>query len=150
MRRITINLLVSILTFAIGIAGAALLGAFTTSKVSPNSRVVETTMTTSCPQKNQSLETAPISGGILNGKAISLPKPEYPAIARSARQSGTVSVQVIVDEDGRVISAKAVSGPPLLQAAAAKAAAEALFSPTKLSGKPVKVTGIITYNFELQ
>jgi len=59
---------------------------------------------------------APISGGVLNGKAISLPKPAYPPIARQAHASGTVVVQVTIDENGNVISARAVSGHPLLQA----------------------------------
>jgi protein TonB len=93
--------------------------------------------------------TAPISGGVLNGKAISLPKPAYPAVAKAARQTGTVTVQVTIDENGSVISARAVGGPPLLQAAAVQAAYGAKFSPTKLSGQPVKVTGVITYNFQL-
>src|SRR5678816_1571975 len=57
---------------------------------------------------------APISGGVLNGKAISLPKPAYPPIARAAHASGTVVVQVTIDENGNVISARAVSGHPLL------------------------------------
>ena len=90
---------------------------------------------------------APISGGVLNGKAISLPQPPYPAIARAAHASGTVIVQVLVDENGNVISAHAISGHPLLQAAAVAAARAAKFSPTKLSGQPVKVTGIVQYNF---
>jgi protein TonB len=87
---------------------------------------------------------------VLNGKAISLPKPAYPAIARTARASGTVVVQVVIDENGRVISAHAVSGHPLLQGVAVSAARGARFSPTKLSGQPVKVTGVITYNFVAQ
>jgi protein TonB len=93
---------------------------------------------------------APISGGVLNGRAISLPKPAYPAIARQAHASGTVVVQVTIDENGNVISARAVSGHPLLQAVAVGAARQARFSPTKLSGQPVKVTGVITYNFVAQ
>jgi protein TonB len=93
---------------------------------------------------------APISGGVLNGKAISLPKPAYPAIARTAHASGTVVVQVVIDENGNVISAHAVSGHPLLTAVAVAAARGARFSPTKLSGQPVKVTGVITYNFVAQ
>jgi periplasmic protein TonB len=93
---------------------------------------------------------APISGGVLNGKAISLPKPQYPQIARAAHASGTVTVQVLIDENGNVVSAHAVSGHPLLQAVAVQAARGARFSPTKLSGQPVKVTGVITYNFVAQ
>jgi TonB family protein len=90
---------------------------------------------------------APISGGVLNGKAISKPAPAYPAVARAARASGTVNVQVLIDEAGKVVSARAVSGHPLLQQAAVQAAYGARFSPTLLSGQPVKVSGVITYNF---
>lgn len=88
-----------------------------------------------------------ISGGVLNGKATSLPKPPYPAAARAVRASGAVSVQVLIDENGNVVSASAVSGHPLLRAAAVAAARGAKFSPTQLSGQPVKVSGVITYNF---
>lgn len=93
---------------------------------------------------------APISGGVLNGKAISLPKPPYPPIAKAAHASGTVTVQVTIDESGKVISAHAVGGHPLLQQAAVQAAYQARFTPTQLSGQPVKVTGVITYNFVAQ
>ena len=93
---------------------------------------------------------APISGGVLNGKAISLPKPAYPPIARAAHAAGTVTVQVLIDENGTVVSAKAISGHPLLQAVAVAAARQARFSPTKLSGQPVKVSGMIQYNFVAQ
>lgn len=88
-----------------------------------------------------------ISGGVLNGKATSLPKPAYPAAARAVHASGAVNVQVLIDESGRVVSASAVSGHPLLRAAAVAAAQGAHFSPTLLSGQPVKVSGVITYNF---
>jgi protein TonB len=91
-----------------------------------------------------------VSGGVLNGKAISKPPPAYPPIAKAARAAGTVTVQIVVDESGRVISASAVSGHPLLQQAAVAAARQARFSPTLLSGQPVKVSGVITYNFVLQ
>jgi len=91
-----------------------------------------------------------VSGGVLNGKAISKPQPAYPPIAKAARASGTVTVQIVVDENGRVISASAVSGHPLLQQAAVGAARQARFSPTLLSGQPVKVSGVITYNFVFQ
>lgn len=88
-----------------------------------------------------------ISGGVLNGKALSLPRPAYPPAARAIRASGAVSVKVLIDEDGNVVSASAVSGHPLLQAAAVAEARAAKFSPTQLEGQPVKVSGVITYNF---
>jgi protein TonB len=102
------------------------------------------------PKPSPVIPKAPISGGVLNGKALSLPKPAYPPIARAAHASGTVTVQVVIDENGAVISAHAIGGHPLLQQAAVGAARGARFSPTKLSGQPVKVTGVITYNFVAQ
>ena len=87
----------------------------------------------------------PISGGVLNGRALSLPPPEYPPELREV--TGTVVVQVVIDEAGNVISARAVSGPPLLQPASVSAAQQAKFQPTFLMGEPVKVTGVLTYNF---
>lgn len=93
---------------------------------------------------------APISGGVLNGKAVRLVQPPYPAIARSAHASGQVRVQIVIDENGNVISATPVSGHPLLQGAAAAAARQSKFTPTKLSGMPVKVSGVIIYNFVAQ
>ena len=90
-----------------------------------------------------------VSGGILNAKAINMPAPAYPASARAVKASGTVNVQVVIDETGEITSASAVSGHPLLRAAAVEAAKAAKFAPTMLSGEPVKVSGILTYNFVL-
>lgn len=90
-----------------------------------------------------------VSGGVLNGKVLSLTKPDYPAAARAVGAEGAVTVQVLIDEDGNVISASAVSGHPLLRAAAVAAAQAAKFSPTLLGGSAVKVSGVLTYNFSL-
>ncbi|HEY6230883.1 MAG TPA: TonB family protein, partial [Pyrinomonadaceae bacterium] len=90
---------------------------------------------------------APISGGVLNGKAISLPQPAYPPIAKAAKAAGTVAVNVTFDENGRVISASAFAGHPLLRAAAEAAARNARFNPTIVGGKHVKVNGTLTYQF---
>jgi len=102
------------------------------------------------PRPSPKIPRAPISGGVLNGKAIRLVQPAYPAIARAAHASGQVTVQVLVDENGNVISANPVSGHPLLKASAAAAARASKFSPTVLSGQPVKVSGVIVYNFVAQ
>jgi TonB family protein len=88
-----------------------------------------------------------VSRGVLNGEALSLPKPNYSKLAITANAQGQVTVQVTIDETGRVISANAVGGHPMLRADAERAARAARFSPTKLSDVPVKVTGVITYNF---
>jgi protein TonB len=91
----------------------------------------------------------PISGGVLNGTALSLPAPLYPEAAKRMRQQGVVMVDVVLDETGKVISASASSGPGALRDAAVQAALKARFSPTKLSGQPVKVSGVINYKFTL-
>ena len=101
---------------------------------------------------NTSAQTSPlkpkvISGGIVNGKAMSLPKPLYPAAAQAVKAGGAVNVQVTIDEKGNVISANAVSGHVLLRPSAETAARASKFNPTLLSLQPVKVTGLIVYKF---
>jgi TonB family protein len=94
-------------------------------------------------------EARVISGGVLNGKATSLPKPEYPADAARDKVAGQVKVQILIAENGTIETAYATGGVehPSLRQAAVNAAYLATFSPTKLQGKPVKVSGVITYNF---
>ena len=79
-----------------------------------------------------------------------LPKPEYPSDAQAAGATGTVVVQVTVDESGMVVSARAISGHALLRQAAVNAAQQARFTPTSIMGELVKVTGLITFNFVKQ
>jgi TonB family protein len=88
-----------------------------------------------------------VSIGVLNGKAVYLPKPPYPASAIAINAQGKVDVQIMIDEHGKVVSAKAVDGHPMLRGAAEQAAWGAKFTPTLLSNVPVKVTGVIVYNF---
>jgi len=91
-----------------------------------------------------------LEGGVLNGRAINLPQPEYPTIAKRAGAAGAVEVRILVDETGNVIEAKAVSGHPLLQSAAVSAARQAQFAPTKKEGQAVQVKGTLVYNFVAQ
>lgn len=91
----------------------------------------------------------PVSGGVLNGKAVFMPAPTYPETAKRMRTEGIVVVDVVVDETGKVISAQASSGPATLREVATMAATKARFSPTMLSGMPVKVSGVINYRFSL-
>ena len=88
-----------------------------------------------------------VSAGILNGKAKVLAKPEYPAAAKLAEASGTVSIHVTIGVDGKVYSAEPVSGHALLLPAARLAACSSKFEPTLLQGHPVTISGIIVYNF---
>ena len=84
---------------------------------------------------------------VLNSRANELPLPAYPPAALAVKAGGSVNVRVLIDEQGTVISASAVSGHPLLRTAAEAAAKKAKFAPTRLSGQPVKVSGILVYNF---
>jgi TonB family protein len=95
-------------------------------------------------------DNAPIEGGFLNGKAIDLPKAAYPDAARKNHESGTVQVKVIIDETGKVISATAIFGPEVLRDSAVKAAMRAKFKPSSVNGVPVKISGILTYDFVAQ
>ncbi len=91
-----------------------------------------------------------VSGGVLQGNAIKKVQPPYPPIAKAARASGAVQIQVTISEEGRVIEASPISGHPLLRDAALQAARQWVFKPTELSGVPVKVQGVLTFNFTLQ
>ncbi len=97
--------------------------------------------------KKPEAPSRPVTRGVLNGIAKNLPKPTYSAAAKAVGAQGQVNVQVMIDESGRVVSANAVSGHVLLRAESERAARNARFSPTLLSDVPVKVTGVITYNF---
>lgn len=88
-----------------------------------------------------------VSGGVLTGSATKKPIPEYPSAAKAADAGGTVTVQIVVDERGDVVSARAVAGHPTLFSASESAARRAKFKPTLLCGRPVRVSGFITYNF---
>lgn len=94
-------------------------------------------------QGQQNQRRPPIAGGMLNGKAIYLPVPEVPP----GDASGVVLVAVVIDEQGGVIEARAVSGPQHLHQAAVNAARLARFTPTLMMGEPVRVSGTLSYNF---
>ena len=91
-----------------------------------------------------------VSLGVIESKVVRKAVPPYPELAKRARASGSVPVQILLDEQGRVISAHATGGHPLLRSAAEQAAYQTRFSPTLLSNQPVKVSGVITFNFVLQ
>lgn len=79
--------------------------------------------------------------------ALEMPKPDYPAAARSVRASGAVAVEVKIDENGNVVSAESLSGHPLLAPSAVKVAKKAKFISSVSKGEPVKIIGIVVYNF---
>jgi TonB family protein len=113
---------------------------------------IRKTLKTSSPNTGsgfEALENANVNESVLRGKAVEMPRPDYPVAARREHAAGTVAVQITVDEEGNVISAKAMRGHPFLRGAAEEAARRAKFTPTLLCGRPMKVTGVIVYNFVL-
>jgi len=118
---------------------------------SSSNEVVPETTAVKIPEPPPAIERKPgptKSLGVITGKATHLPKPTYTAAAVAMNAQGDVTVQVTIDEHGKVISAKAIKGHPLLTREAERAALNARFSPTTLSKVPVKVAGIIVYNFK--
>ena len=115
-----------------------------TAKPTPQSAPSKQPETTpaSPPSKSQ------ITGGVLNDKAIEMPKPKYPEAAKQAGVSGLVRVRVTIDEEGNVIAAEAIDGPKELREAAVEAARKARFEPVRLHGQNIKVSGVLTYKFE--
>jgi TonB family protein len=95
------------------------------------------------------LPTIRVSTSVLEGTLIDKPAPIYPAEAKDGRISGEVTVEILVDESGKVQHASAISGPRLLQEAAVNAAYKAQFRATKLGGRPAKVVGVLRYRFVL-
>ncbi len=85
--------------------------------------------------------------GVINARAVDLVKPRYSEVAKRMRLVGEVNVDVTIDENGKVVSARATSGHPFLRDSAERAAMQSVFTPTLLSNQPVKATGTIIYRF---
>jgi len=125
----------------------------------PQSRVARkigfarTQVTAARPSATAEATNAPkkitVSGGVLQGSALKKPQPAYPAVAKAAKASGAVQVQISISEEGKVTDASVVSGHPLLRDASLDAARQWEFKPVELSGTPVKVQGVLTFNFTL-
>jgi TonB family protein len=87
-----------------------------------------------------------VNAGIVNDKALIIPKPRLNA--NPPKQEITISVQVVIDESGNVIYAKAISGHPLIRYAVERAAKQAKFPPTLVNPGPVKVKALLVYKFK--
>ena len=88
-----------------------------------------------------------VSGSVLNGSAKKMAKPVYPPAAKAVHVGGGVKIQVIIETDGTDFWAEPISGHPFLSNSARNAACSSQFTPTFLSGQPVRVSGIVVYNF---
>jgi len=93
--------------------------------------------------------TKPLEEGVLNAQATVLPTPRYPEDAKRLKITGRVTVRVVVDENGKVVSATATDGPAALRQSAEEAARAATFKPKVAGGITVKMTGVLTFDFKL-
>lgn len=91
-----------------------------------------------------------LTSSVLQGKAIDRRTPNYPPLAKQIHLSGSVSVEVMIALDGHVEAARAISGHAMLVTAAVEAARGWRFEPTLLNGVPVRVSGVIVFNFTMQ
>jgi protein TonB len=83
------------------------------------------------------------------GNNLTKVNPVYPPEAKANGVSGTVVLMAVIGKDGAVKSLNAVSGPPVLAAAAMDAVRQWTYKPYLLNGNPVEVDTTITVNFNL-
>lgn len=76
-------------------------------------------------------------------------EPEYPGIARQLKLQGTVELEALVGENGKVEEVKIVSGNPVLTAPATAALKQWKFAPFTADGKVVKALAPVNFNFHL-
>lgn len=159
-----LRLAVALLAFGLGVSATALWIAYRTPDVSslkgiprhahplpplPPLPTIEGELPPPPPPPATLRTRAQVSAGVLDGRARNKPSPSYPALLGANPASGSITVEILVDETGKVIAAKAISGHPLLREAAARAAYQAEFAPVRLSGQAVTVYGTLTYDFVL-
>lgn len=157
--KLTLKPIVALLTFALGVVAVACIAYYQSAQIQTvneerHSQAKEETQKvededTGCLDPNLTRPKVTVHLCVLNTEAIELPKPEYPAEAKTANVSGAVKVIMIVDEEGKTAWARIHSGHPLLQSAVKKVVCRARFKPIKVGGHPVKVNGILTYRFVL-
>lgn len=115
---------------------------------SPTRATLKVTEIGETPEGNDNSSIAkPIDGGVLNSKALELPKPVYSEEAKRLKAKGRITVKVLIDENGKVVSAVAMNGEAVLREAAEDAARKAVFKPTQQDGIVVRVSGTLTYDF---
>jgi TonB family protein len=159
-----LNLSTALLAFAISITASAISHAFNEplrfravcgAHVSQSGEGINESQEIQIPESNNTGCLNPniprpkvsVHFGVLNTRATDIPRPAWP---RAARIQGTVIAHVVVNETGRVIWARLTSGHTLLQAEVRRVVCRARFEPVRVSGHPVRVSGIITYRFVLE
>lgn len=101
------------------------------------------------PIENKSNDNSILDIGSLIGYATKRVNPVYPTQAKSMRMTGTVKVEIVIDEEGKVTEVANTEGPSLLKRAATDAVKKWQFTPFMRDGQPVKATGYVSFNFNL-
>ena len=76
-------------------------------------------------------------------------KPIYPQEAFVKKIEGTVEVEIVIDANGRVISARVVRSIPMLDAAAVQTVYQWVFSPAIKNGRPVSTRAMAPVTFRI-
>ena len=120
------------------------------AKLLPEPKKTETPTVSESAKTSESAKMIPqsVELGQLNNMAVRLVTPVYPTIAQKMNIQGKVTVQITLDEEGKVTSAKASDGPSMLRLACENAARQSKFKPTMVETQAVKATGFIVYNFK--
>lgn len=104
-----------------------------------------------CLRPSKTMPEVKIKLGVLNSKALELPKPEYPAEAKAANVTGTIKADIVIEEGtGNIIWARLRDGHLLLQEAVSKVVCKARFAPLRYTGPPIRISGILEYKFEIK
>ena len=116
------------------------------AKLQPKPVLPQPAATVAAPASDVSVPEM-LNVGQINSNAARLAMPVYPQTARQMRIQGKVVVQITLDEEGKILSAKATSGPGALRAASEDAVRKSKFDPAKVGDKPVKAMGFVVFNF---
>jgi protein TonB len=120
-----------------------------TSDDQPDAEALNTGIAVSNNQPSVPVAPLPVGGDVKQAKLISAVPPVYPTLAKNQHVSGSVTVDALIDANGRVTTMKVVSGPTLLQQAATDALKQWKYQPATLDGKPVAMHLTVTIQFRL-
>jgi len=94
-------------------------------------------------------ESPVVGGDVQVARLIKSAPPTYPALAKSNRIQGDVTMDALVDPAGNVTDVKVISGPPPLQGAAMAALRQWKYEPARLDGRPVAFHLNVTVKFHI-
>lgn len=102
------------------------------------------------PPAHHDNEVYRVGGDVKPPQLLYGPAPVYPPLARASRIEGVVLIDAVINQDGNVVEARAISGPGLLMHAALVAVSQWRYQPTYLDGQVVSIRMHVTVRSHLQ